>query len=98
MKYEDYDGSIIICYDTYNFGQPIDNSITTNKSLSISSRKKWDIGTPSYVKFVEWQDTEYDCPDCGGIMQKHMGVVCTSDPPMCEYKCKDCGSVHYRFC
>lgn len=61
------------------------------------SRMKWDIGTPCYAQIVEWKDTDFECPDCGGVMQRHNNVTCTSNPPMYEYRCKKCGAIHYRF-
>lgn len=58
---------------------------------------KWNDGvfTPAY--FPEWVDTEFECPDCGGVMQKNQTVVLTSNPPQYLYKCKECGEVRYRW-
>jgi len=65
----------------------------------MSDLSKWGIGTPKYVQFEEWSDTNLECPEsnCGGIMQRNNMKVLTSNPPMYEYKCKKCGSIHYRF-
>ena len=58
---------------------------------------KWNEGTPKYSYYPEWVDTDFECPDCGGIMQKHQNVVLASYPPKYEYKCKKCGKIRYRY-
>ena len=56
----------------------------------------WNEGTTS-ASAQMWSDTDFECPDCGGIMQRNNLIVKTSIPPKYEYRCKCCGSIRYRF-
>ena len=59
---------------------------------------KWNDGsyalaTPS----EEWSDSEFECPVCGGVMQRNNWILITSMPPKRKYRCRDCGEVRFRY-
>ena len=58
---------------------------------------EWNDGIPQFSYFPEWVDTEFECPYCGGVMQKNQMKVLTSNPPKYEYRCKECKRIRYRF-
>lgn len=38
----------------------------------------------------EWQKTNFECPECGGVIYKNIRYVFATYPPKYTYRCSKC--------
>ena len=52
---------------------------------------KWNEISPQIDGFINYVETDVECPKCGKPLRKRIDVVLTSYPAQYYYYCPECG-------
>lgn len=58
---------------------------------------KWEEISPKIDQYINYVETDVECPECGHHLRKRIDIVLTTYPVQYHYYCPECGFTGVNF-